>query len=70
MRRLLIALVLPAASARAQSYTSKVELSLGYSYSYMRVPNSSTRINMNGVVLDATTFAVIARSPEPLFMWA
>lgn len=41
-------------SAVAQDYTPKVELGLGYSYSYMRVPNSSTRVNMNGILISGT----------------
>lgn len=43
-----------AASAVAQDHTPKVELGLGYSYSYMRVPNSSTRVNMNGILISGT----------------
>jgi Outer membrane protein beta-barrel domain len=56
MRRVLITFIflLFAVSAIAQDYTPKVELGLGYSYSYMRVPNSSTRVNMNGILISAT----------------
>ena len=38
----------------AQVSTPKAELGLGYSYSYARVPNSTTRANMNGLLLGAT----------------
>lgn len=56
MRRFEIGLIflLFATPAIAQDYTPKVELGLGYSYSYMRVPNSSTRVNMNGILISST----------------
>jgi opacity protein-like surface antigen len=38
----------------AQDYMPKVELGFGYSYSYARVPKSTTRVNMNGVLIEAT----------------
>ncbi len=38
----------------AQDYTPTVELGLGYSYSYARVPNSTTRVNMNGLLITGT----------------
>lgn len=38
----------------AQDTIPVTELGLGYSYSRARVPNSSTRVNMNGLVIDAT----------------
>lgn len=38
----------------AQGYTPKAELGLGYSYSYARVPNSTTRVNMNGLLIGGT----------------
>ncbi len=40
-----------------QVSTPKVELGLGYSYSYARVPNSTTRVNMNGLLLGASVNA-------------
>ncbi len=42
-------------SAAAQSYAPKVELGIGYSYSAMRVPNSTKRANMHGLLIDSTT---------------
>jgi hypothetical protein len=42
------------ASIIAQDYTPKVELGVGYSYSYARVPNSTTRVNMNGILISST----------------
>lgn len=56
MRRILIVLILLffAASVFGQDFTPKVELGLGYSYSYARVPNSTTRVNMNGVLISST----------------
>ncbi len=56
MRRVLITSVflLFTVLATAQEYVPKVELGLGYSYSYMRVPNTSTRVNMNGLVFSGT----------------
>lgn len=59
MRRILISLIflLFTVPAIAQDYTPKVELGLGYSYSFMRVPNSSTRVNMNGLIFSGTVNA-------------
>ncbi|MDT8066949.1 MAG: outer membrane beta-barrel protein [Terriglobia bacterium] len=56
MRRILIALIFLVftSEALAQDYIPKVELGFGYSYSYMRVPNSSTRVNMNGLLFSGT----------------
>lgn len=53
-RTIAFVFLLLAVSAAAQDYTPKVELGLGYSYSYMRVPNSSTRVNMNGILISGT----------------
>jgi opacity protein-like surface antigen len=56
MRRVLIALIFlfVTAWAIAQDYMPKVELGFGYSYSYAHVPNSTTRVNMNGVLISST----------------
>lgn len=56
MKRVLLAFLflLFATVVIAQEHTPKVELGFGYSYSYARVPNSTTRVNMNGVLIDAT----------------
>lgn len=37
----------------SQEYTPKAEIGLGYSYSRASVPNSSSRANMHGVLIDA-----------------
>jgi opacity protein-like surface antigen len=55
MRRtsILIALVLMlAALGFSQEYTPKVEVGLGYSYSRANVPNSVSRVNMNGLLIN------------------
>ncbi|MGE5114513.1 MAG: outer membrane beta-barrel protein [Acidobacteriaceae bacterium] len=59
MQRILVALLFIAFTAPcvAQDYIPKVELGLGYSYSYARVPDSSKRVNMNGIVIAATVNA-------------
>lgn len=56
MRRVLIALISLFFTALliAQDGTPKVELGFGYSYSYARVPNSTTRVNMNGILISST----------------
>lgn len=56
MRRILLAFLFVcfAVSAVAQDYAPKVELGLGYSYSYARVPDSTKRVNMNGIVITTT----------------
>ncbi|HEX6880067.1 MAG TPA: outer membrane beta-barrel protein [Terriglobales bacterium] len=56
MRHILVLAVILICSSvlSAQDYTPKVELGLGYSYSYARVPNSNTRVNMNGLVINGT----------------
>lgn len=56
MRRTLIAFIFlfSGALVTAQDYTPKIELGVGYSYSYARVPNSTTRVNMNGVLISST----------------
>lgn len=40
--------------AAAQASTPRAELGIGYSYSYAGVPNSTKRVNMNGIVIDGT----------------
>jgi hypothetical protein len=50
----LITVLITSAIANAQDYTPKAELGFGYSYSYARVPNSTTRVNMNGILVDAS----------------
>jgi len=40
--------------ALPQDYTPKVEIGIGYSYSRAKIPNSTSRVNMNGVVIDST----------------
>jgi hypothetical protein len=47
---LLIAITRPAIS---QEYTPKAEIEFGYSYSRAEVPNSTSRVNMNGVLVGA-----------------
>ncbi len=56
MRRLSILIALlftSAAIATSQEYTPKVEIGLGYSYSHASVPNSTSRVNMNGLLINA-----------------
>lgn len=55
MRRTLVGLLFIAfaVSVFAQDFTPKVELGLGYSYSYARVPDSTKRVNMNGLLITA-----------------
>lgn len=55
MRHAVVVLfVLTSLIAVSQDYTPKAEVGFTYSYMRARVPNSTTRVNMNGVLIDGT----------------
>jgi hypothetical protein len=72
MRKLvaIVVFMLAACSAQAQAFIPKVELGVGSSYRFMRIPNASNRADMHGLVIDTTANGLLSTVPGDIALLA